>query len=179
MKTFHLSSVAMFAATALVACNKAEPTKPAVDTGKIADAVKADATQRIADVNAHDAAKLAGHAAADSVSIGYGRSNYVGPAAIQAGFQQVVTREPDLKVTMADPTVEVAASGDMAVVRTTTTGTYTDPKTKKPVSTTSNSLLGYKLQPDGSWKVEWSVLSPTSPVPPPPSPSAAAPAAKA
>jgi ketosteroid isomerase-like protein len=170
MKSYRLAGAAMavLASVSLAACNKAEPAKPAVDTAKIADAIKADATQRIADVNAHDAAKLASHAAADSVSIGYGRANYVGPTAIQAGFQQTVAREPDLKVTMADPTVDVAASGDMAVLRMTTTGTYTDPATKKPVSTTSNNLLGYKLQPDGSWKVEWSVLSPTSPVPPPP-----------
>jgi ketosteroid isomerase-like protein len=170
MKSLHLTggAMAVLASMSLTACNKAEPAKPAVDAGKIADAIKADATQRIADVNAHDPAKLAAHAAADSVSIGYGRANYVGPAAIQAGFQQTVTREPDLKVTMADPTVDVAASGDMAVLRATTVGTYTDTKTKKPVSTTSNMLLGYKPQADGSWKIEWSVLSPTSPVPPPP-----------
>ena len=170
MKSLQLAGAAMavLASVSLTACNKPEPAKPAVDTGKIADAIKADATQRIADINAHDAAKLAGHAAADSVSIGYGRANFVGPAAIQAGFQQTVTREPDLKVTMADPTVDVAASGDMAVLRTTTVGTHTDAETKKPVSTTSNFLLGYKRQADGSWKVEWSVLSPTSPVPPPP-----------
>jgi uncharacterized protein (TIGR02246 family) len=170
MKSTYLSvaAAATLAATALAGCNKAEPAKPAADTAKIADAIKADVAARLAAVNAHDAAKLASHAAADCVSIGYGRANAVGPAAIQAGFQQTIAREPDLKVTVSDQTVDVAASGDMAVVRMTTVGTYTDPSTKKPVSTTNNSLYGYKLQPDGSWKTEWTVLSPTSPVPPPP-----------
>jgi ketosteroid isomerase-like protein len=178
MKTSYLAgaAVAVLGATVLAGCNKPEPAKPAVDTAKIAEAIKADVTERIAALNAHDAAKLASHAAADSVSIGYGRANFVGPAAIQSGLQQTFAREPDLKVTTGDQTVDVAASGDMAVVRMTTTGTYTDPKTKKPVSTTNNSVLGYKLQPDGSWKTEWTVLSPTSPVPPPPP---APPAAKA
>jgi hypothetical protein len=53
----------------------------------------------------------------------------------------------------------------MAVVRATTVATFTDPKTKKPVTTTSNSVSGYKLQPDGSWKIEWSVVSDTVPAP--------------
>jgi len=167
------AAMAALAAASLGACNKpAASTVPAVDTGKIADAVKADAAQRIADVNAHDAAKVAGHDAADAVSMFHGRPNAVGLPAIQAAFQQTLTNSPDLKVTLTDPAVDVAAAGDMAVFRATTTATFTDPKTKKAATTTSNSLAGYKLQPDGSWKVEWSVVSDTGP------PPAAAPAAK-
>jgi ketosteroid isomerase-like protein len=73
---------------------------------------------------------------------------------------------------MSNPTVDVAPSGDMAVIRSTTVATFTDPKTKKPATTTSNSLAGYKKQADGSWKVEWSVVSDVGPTP------AAAPAKK-
>jgi ketosteroid isomerase-like protein len=174
MTKLQLASAAMcvLMAASLGACNQAEPAKPAVDTGKIADAIKADATQRIADVNAHDAAKLVAHDAADAVSMRHGRPNSVGTDAIEAAFKQTLADEPDLHVVLSDPTVEVAASGDLAVFRSTTTGTYTDLKTKQPVTTTSNSLLGYKLQPDGSWKIEWSVLSDVGP------PASAAPAAK-
>jgi ketosteroid isomerase-like protein len=67
---------------------------------------------------------------------------------------------------MSDPVVYVAASGDLAVIRSTTVATFTDPKTGKPVTTTSNSLAGYKPQDDGAWKIEWSVVSDTAPPPP-------------
>ncbi|HXQ15468.1 MAG TPA: nuclear transport factor 2 family protein [Caulobacteraceae bacterium] len=164
-KKLQLAGAAMcvLLAASLAACNQAQTAKPAVDAGKIADAIKADATQRIADVNAHDAAKVVAHDAGDAVSMRHGRPNAVGSDAIEAAFKQTIVNEPDLHVVLSDPTVDVAASGDMAVLRSTTTSTYTDLKTKKPVTTTSNSLLGYKLQPDGSWKVEWSVLSDVAP----------------
>jgi ketosteroid isomerase-like protein len=162
---FALAAMTALAAASLCACARPEPAKPAVDTTKISDAVKADATQRIADVDAHDPAKVASHDAADAVSMFHGRANAVGPAAIAASLQKTLADSPDLKVTMSDPTVDVAASGDMAVFRATTVATFTDSKTKKPVTTTSNSLSGYKLQPDGSWKIEWSVVSDTAPAP--------------
>jgi ketosteroid isomerase-like protein len=159
------AALSVLAVASLVACKPPAASNPAVDTGKIADAIKTDATQRIADINAHDAAKVVAHDAADAVSMRHGRPNAVGIDAIQASFKQTVTDEPDLQVVLSDPTVDVAASGDMAVLRSTTTATYTDLKTKKPVTTTSNSLLGYKLQTDGSWKIEWSVLSDVGPAP--------------
>ncbi len=159
------AALGLIMAASLGACNKSETAKPAADTAKIADAVKADATQRIADVNAHDAAKVASHDAADAVAMFHGRPNAVGPAAIEASFKQALATSPDLHVTMTDPTVDVAASGDLAVIHSTTVGAFTDPKTKKTVSTTSNSLAGYKPQADGSWKIEWSVVSDVAPAP--------------
>ncbi len=175
MSRIHLTgaALAVVIVATLGACAKPASTAGAADTGKIADAIKADATQRIADVNAHDAAKVASHDAADAVSMFHGRANAVGPAAIEASFKQAVAATPDLHVTMADPTVDVAAGGDMAVLRDTTTATYTDPATKKAATVTSNSLSGYKKQADGSWKVEWSMVSDVAPTP------AAAPAATA
>ncbi len=159
MTRIQLAGAAVLAAVSLSACNKVETAKPAVDTAKIAEAVKADAIQRIADVNAHDGAKVASHTAADGVSMFHGRPNAVGPAAIEASFKQNMANNPDLKVTLTDPTVEVAVSGELAVLRATTVANFTDPKTKKAVTITSNSLSGYKLQPDGAWKIEWSVVS--------------------
>ncbi len=153
------AALAMLAAASLGACQQAQPAKPAIDTGKIVDTVKADAAQRIADINDHDAATVASHDAADAVSMFHGRANAVGPAAIAASFQQTLANVPDLKVVMSDPIVDVAASGEMAVIRSTTAATFTDSMTRKPVTTTSNSLAGYKLQSDGSWKIEWSVVS--------------------
>ena len=174
MTRIHLAGAAItvMIAASLGACNKAEPAKPAVDTAKIVDAVKADATQRYADVNAHDSAKVASHDAPDAVSMFHGRPNAVGPDAIAASFKASLANSPDLHVDASNQTVDVAASGDLAVFHATTVATFTDPKTKKPVTTTSNSLAGYKPQADGSWKIEWSVVSDVGP------PPAAAPAPK-
>jgi len=71
---------------------------------------------------------------------------------------------------VSDETVDVAAAGDMAVYRATYVYTSTDPKTKKPVTETGNWLVGYKPQPDGTWKIVWDVISDA--------PAASAPAAK-
>ena len=165
------ASAALMAAS-LAACNPATPAKPAVDTGKISDAVKADATQLVADYNAHDATKVVSHMAPDGVAMFHGSPNAVGPAANAAGAKQTFADVPDLHVTLADQAVDVAASGDMAVFRSTYVTTLTDPKTKKPVTDKGNYLAGYKLQSDGSWKQEWSVVSDVGP------PPKAAPAAK-
>jgi ketosteroid isomerase-like protein len=175
MTRTHLAGAATAAlmAASLGACQKAEPAKPAVDTAKIADAVKADAVQRVADVNAHDPAKYASHFAADAVAMRSGRANAAGAAAIQADFAKALAATPDLHVVLSDPTVDVAASGDLAVFRGTSVATETDPTTHKSVTATRNTVAEYKLQADGSWKIEWSVLSDTAP------PDTAPPATKA
>ena len=174
MTRLHLAGAACAAlmAASLAACNPATPAKPAVDTGKIADAVKADATQIVADYNAHDPAKFVSHLASDDVAMFHGAPNDVGVAASQAEVKQTFATVPDIHVTLADQAVDVAASGDMAVFRSTYTVTSTNPKTKKPATETGNYLAGYKLQTDGPWKQAWSVVSDVGP------PPKAAPAAK-
>jgi ketosteroid isomerase-like protein len=169
---FAGAASAVLMAASLGACNPAAPAKPAVDTGKIADAVKADADQLIGAYNAHDATKVAGHVTSDYVGMFHGMPNTVGSDASNAAAKQTFATIPDLHVTLSDETVDVAASGDMAVYRSTFVTTLTDPKTKKPVTDHGNYLAGYKAQPDGSWKQTWSVVSDTGP------PPAAAPAAK-
>jgi len=158
-------------AVSLGACNPAAPAKPAVDTAKVADAVKADATQALADYNAHDAAKFARHLAADGVGMFHGAPNVVGSAAMEATLKQAPP-DPAAHVTLSAETVDVAASGDMAVFRSKYVGVFTDPKTRKTVTEPGNYLVGYKQQADGTWKQEWSVVSDEAPAP------AAAPAAK-
>ena len=157
--------MAVLMAASLSACNTAPPAKASVDVAKIADAIKADAAQRIADINAHDAAKVAAHDAPDGVLMFHGQPNAAGLPAIEASFVQRFANTPDIRVTLADPMVDVAASGDLAVLHSTTVTTFTDPTTKAPVTTTNNSLSGYKPQADGSWKIEWSVVSDVGPPP--------------
>jgi ketosteroid isomerase-like protein len=162
---FAGAAMAALMAASLGACNKAEPAKPAVDTGKIADAVKADVAQLVTDFNAHDAAKAASHDAPDVVAMAHGQPNVGGKAADLASSQKGFAADQTQHVTVANETVDVAASGDMAVYRSTYVFSAADPKTKKPMTENGNYLAGYKLQPDGSWKIAWSIVSDTGPSP--------------
>jgi ketosteroid isomerase-like protein len=167
MKPLRSSVVALAALVvgSVGGCNKAEPTRPAADTGKVADAVKADWNQLVADLNAHDATKAVGHDAPDVVNMFHGQANLVGPTADLASTKQLFAANP--KITIANVTVDVPASGDMAVVRSTYTYEFTDPKTKRTVSEAGNWLAGYRPQPDGSWKLAWTIGADTPPIPAP------------
>ncbi|HEY2482212.1 MAG TPA: nuclear transport factor 2 family protein [Caulobacteraceae bacterium] len=134
---------------------------PAADTGKIADTIKADVAATVAAINAHDGPKAVTHDAPDVLVMFHGEPNLVGPAADLKGFQQFLAVSPDAQMSIADETVDVAASGDMAIDRSTYTFDFTDPKTKKKVTETGNNIWAYKLQPDGTWKIAWSVASDT------------------
>jgi ketosteroid isomerase-like protein len=165
MTKFQLAGAAMAAlmAASLGACNKAEPAKPAVDTGKIADAVKADVAQLVADFNAHDATKVASHDSADVVQMAHGQANTVGAPADLASNRKGFAANSNPHVTVANEAVDVAAAGDMAVYRSTYVFTVTDQKTKKTVTENGNYVAGYKPQSDGSWKIAWAVISDTGP----------------
>ncbi|MGZ3377102.1 MAG: YybH family protein [Phenylobacterium sp.] len=160
-------ALAALATLALGAC--AQPAaKPAVDTAKIADAVKADAEASVADLNAKNADKAVSHDAPNVVGMFHGAPNVNSPAEDLASTKQQVT-DPAFKLAIANETVDVAQAGDMAVFRSTYVATMTDPKTKKVITENGNWVVQYKPQSDGSWKMAISVVSDT--------PAAAAPAA--
>jgi len=161
MTKFQLAGAAtsVLIAATLGACNKTDAAKPVVDTAKIAEAIKADEVQLTADFNAHDVARIVSHDAPGIVQIFHGAPNYVGVDGDAENNKAFFKANPDTKFSDSGGTVDVAASGDMAVYRSTYTLTLTDPKKQKPATETGNYLAGYKLQPDGSWKMTWSVLS--------------------
>jgi ketosteroid isomerase-like protein len=146
---------------ALAACAKPQPAKPAVDAAKVAEDVKADLHQLVADFNSHDAGKAVGHDAADYVGMFHGLPNVKGPAEDLALTKQQVA-DPLSKVSVSDETVDVASAGDMAVYRATYAYDFTDPKTKAPATEHGNWVVGYKRQADGSLKVAWGVVTDTS-----------------
>lgn len=161
---------AMALAFSLSACAKPEPAKPPVDAAKITEAVKADLDGLVAAFNAKDAEKAVTHDSPTYVGMFHGAANVNGPAEDLA-LTKLQLSDPAANVKITGSVVDVAAAGDMAVVRATYEYTLTDPKTKAPTVEHGNWVLGYKAQSDGAWKLAWSVVSDT----PPP---AAAPAAK-
>jgi ketosteroid isomerase-like protein len=167
------AALAVLLAASLTGCAKPEAAKPAVDTAKLAEAVKADAKQLVTDFNAHDAVKSVSHDGPDYVGMFHGMPNVKGAAEDLVVTKQQ-TADTTSKLAIADESVDVASAGDMAVYRSTYAYVFTDPKTKKLTTEHGNWVLGYKTQPDGSVKLAWSVVSDT----PPPAP-AGAPAATA
>jgi ketosteroid isomerase-like protein len=157
-------------ALSLTACQKAPPAAPAVDTAAIAQTIQADIQQLVGEFNARDAVSAVKHDAPDYVGMFHGLPNVKGPEEDLALTTQQVA-DPALNLTVSNETVDVAASGDMAVFMSNYTMVYTDPATQQPATENGNWVVGYKVQPDGSWKMAWGVVSDIGPAP------AAAPAA--
>jgi ketosteroid isomerase-like protein len=155
-----ITALAAVMAASLSACQKPGPAKPAIDTAKVAEAVKADVAQLVTDFNAKDVTKAVAHDAPGMVGMFHGAPNIVGPEQDMA-LTKVQVSDPLAKIAVANETVDVASSGDMVVYRATYTYNLTDPKTKAAAVETGNWLLGYKLQPDGIWKIAWNVVSDT------------------
>jgi ketosteroid isomerase-like protein len=158
MPVFRTAAFAAIAALALAGCNVTAETK--VDTAKIAETIKADVTKAVAGFNAKDVAAATAIDAENYVSMFHGMPNAVGKAAdVKITQEQMAGSETNLQV--SDQTVDVAASGDLAVVRMKYSFTYLDPATQKSATEVGNWLLGFRKQADGSMKAEWGVVSDT------------------
>jgi ketosteroid isomerase-like protein len=153
-------ALASLLALSLCACAKSETAAPAADAGKIADAVKADADQLAAQLNAKDLDKAVAHDAPDIVVMFHGAPNTKTADEDKAVTKTILT-DPAFHLTLSDATVDVAKAGDMAIYRSSYTVTQTDPKTKKVGTETGNMLAVYKPQADGSWKIAQQVISDT------------------
>jgi len=164
MTKFLLASAASAAILALSVGAYISPAlaKAHVRTTKIVAAIKADEAQLVTDFNSHDAVKTSSHDAPDVVVMAHGVPNVIGAAADLASSQKGFADDPTQHVTVSNETVDVAASGEMAVYRSTYVFTGTDTKTKKAFTENGNYLAGFKKQPDGSWKIAWSVISNTA-----------------
>lgn len=154
-------ALSVLLAGSLTACAKPEAAKP-VDTAALAEAVKADFHQLVEHINGHNAEKAVGHDTPDYVGMFHGMPNVNGPDEDMAVTRQQVA-DGALKLVVSNEIVDVAASGEMAVVRATYEYTFTDPATQQPKTEHGNWVLGYKAQPDGSWKTNWGVVSDTGP----------------
>lgn len=149
------------AALALAGCKASTTTtSDGVDTAKVAETIKADVAKAVAGFNAKDVAAATAIDADDYVSMFHGIPNAVGKAA-DVKLTQTQVAGSETKLVVSDQSVDVAKSGDMAVVRMTYSFTYEDPTTHKPATEAGNWLLGFKKQADGSMKANWGVVSDT------------------
>lgn len=156
MTTFYGTVSTVLLALTVVA----SPAFAKSSTAKIAAVIKADEAALVMDFNNCDRMKGMSYDAPNIVGMFHGTANVVGAAAELAEAKRGC-QDKTQHVTVANETVEVAASGEMAVFRSTYVFTGTDPKTKKAITENGNYLVGWGKQPDGSWKIEWSVVSNT------------------
>jgi ketosteroid isomerase-like protein len=123
----------------------------------IAATIRADVAQLVAGINAHDPVRATMFDAADIVSMEAGRPPSIGAAADRQGLAMAFQHTPSWHVRLIDETVDVAASGDMAVYR----GTYWQDSSSEDRAMTQrvNLVAGFRRERDGSWKIGWSVVA--------------------
>lgn len=159
MKIAAVSLAFALAAFGLSSCDK-KAEAAVVDKSKIATTIKNDVHTLVEQINARDVAKAVGHDSPDYVFMFHGQPNVVGVEQDTAATKEFI-KDPLLWITLGNETVDVAASGDMAVYRTSYRMRFTDPKTKRDGYETGNWVLVYKQQPDGHWKIASNVVTDT------------------
>jgi len=145
--------VPIAATMAFAACLAACSQQPAQPDTRAADeaAIRANDADFAKAAAAKDADKCASLYMDDAVIFSPGVPAVVGKDNIRKFFEQMVAG-PRLQFAFSNVTVDVARSGDLAEDRGAVQVTTTDKK-GKPVTQTSEYVLVWKKQPDGSWKV--------------------------
>lgn len=138
--------------------------KPAVDAGRESDAIKAGEAQWNADIAARDAARFAGHYAADAVVMNPGADAVHGAQAVQTGMVEQF-KDPNFTLVFAADRVDIAAGGDMAYTQGHFTVSQTDPATHAKAMQSGSYVTVYRKQADGSWKSVADIASPGAPPP--------------
>ena len=150
---------ALVSSLSLVGSTGAAAAGP-VDTANIAAALRADEAAWGAAYAARDAAKVVGYYSTDAISMFEQTPNVVGKAAMLAGLtKDMAVPDSAFTFSLATVSVDVAASGEMAVTHGTYKITFTDPKTKKPGSSSGNYVNLFKVQAVGTWKIALGIVA--------------------
>jgi uncharacterized protein (TIGR02246 family) len=88
----------------------------------------------------------------DAVFIGDDGKAITGKQAIAAGFKEFLA-DPAMKIDYTPGAKSFSTSGDLAYSTASFTESFTDPKSKKPVTITGTNLSVWRKQADGSWKL--------------------------
>jgi uncharacterized protein (TIGR02246 family) len=154
----HYRSALLTTVCALVMCFAAACSSQPTATTTPPDTRAADeATIRAADANfaqwalAKDLDKCVSLYADDAVAFAPGMPAVIGTDNIRK-FLSGLTSAPGLQLNIHIASVDVARSGDLAVDRGTVDATITNKKGKANTST-SEYVLVWKKQADGSWKI--------------------------
>ncbi|QUD89512.1 YybH family protein [Phenylobacterium montanum] len=153
----------VLAIAALLSSSTIVPTAAcAADQSKsqIAEKIEAQVAEMIAGINGKNAELATKYDAPDLMFMESGSPPILGPTADREGFVETFKRSPSWHVTKLDETVDVGGAGDMAVYRSTYDEDSVDGGV--PMTHRVNYIAGFKLDPDGVWRVHWAVVSPQS-----------------
>jgi len=127
----------------------------------VASRVKADVAEIIDGINAKDIGKATKFDAPDLISMESMREPSYGAKANRDGLTMAFKYAPDWHLSKIDEAVDVSKSGDMAIYRST----YNEDSLRDGVPYTHkvNFLAEFRRDPDGPWRVHWSVVSAQSP----------------
>lgn len=146
----------------LAACSADAPA--AVDHAAVAAEVKAAIRTQIDAYAARDPQKAISIASPDMLGMFHGEANNVGRDAVLAQIKAQMA-DPAVKLEASDETVDVAASGDMAVYRAVYRFTFTNPATGQPAVETGNWVAVFNRQADGSMKLSKDMVLDLPPAP--------------
>lgn len=155
----------LYFSTAAVACLCCLPGHVSATTAKsqtaIAAMIKADVAQIVGGINSRNIDEATRFDAPDLYSMESMREPSVGAKADRDGLSAAFKYAPSWHLTMIDEAVDVATAGDMAVYR----GTYAEDSLRDGVPYThkGNYIAGFRRDPDGQWRVHWSVIAWQSP----------------
>ena len=132
------------------------PPASAASKTDIAAMIKADVAEIVGGINAKDIAKATKFDAPDLVSMESMREPSIGVDADKAGLSMAFKYSPQWHLGLIDETVDVSDSGEMAVYRST----YSEDSLNDGVPMTHkvNYIAGFRHDPDGVWRVHWSVV---------------------
>ena len=156
---FTRFALVLIAAAAVSSAGAA--THHAASQAAIAAQIKADVATIVDGINSKNIVKATKFDAPDLVSMESGREPSVGAKADHDGLAMTFKYAPSWHLTKVDETVDVSKSGDMAVYR----GTYDEDSLHggAPYTHRGNYIAGFRHDPDGQWRVHWSVVSWQSP----------------
>lgn len=157
MNSFAYRSLALLLVALVLAWTEPVIAATAVDTAAVAESIKRDVAQLVAGLNAHDADRTTAYDAENVISMECGSPSSVGIEVDRQGFKRGFARDPDWRVSLIDETVDVPASGDLAIYR----GTYNEDNGQAGVLTThkTNFIAEFKRQSDGSFKMAWYIVA--------------------
>lgn len=164
MKTSAFAAAALASAIALAGCHREEAhhnDSTAVDTGAVADQLRRDEAQWVADWTSRDADRVLAHYAADATLMVTGAPRLTGEQ-IRSAVTELV-EDPNFQIQFAPDQVAVAASGDLAYTRGTYSLRTTNPRTRQPQTENGNYIAVYRRQQDGSWKAVEDIVSAGAP----------------
>lgn len=130
---------------------------PKESPSAIASTVKADVAEIVEGINTKDIDKATKFDAPDLVSMESGREPSLGAKADRDGLSTAFKYAPSWHLSKIDETVDVAKSGEMAIYR----GTYAEDSMRdgQPYTHKGNYFAGFRHDPDGMWRVHWSVIA--------------------